>query len=179
MPETRRQHYISKSLIKRWAENGDIGVVCLYHRASTEVSATARTLHSFVDLWPRELEDSWHPVESAAADTIDKMEKMLAADGDDLKAKRMLVSEPHNFSSLIDLAMLHHARSLSVLIQRIADIRNDVASPDVAARILERWDHARTYHDCGLVVTLMPAEEPIGLMCPIGALRNRKRLCCS
>ncbi len=163
MSGTQRQHYISRSLIKRWAEDGKVGVVCLYHRDSAEVSAKARTLHSVVDLWPQDLEDSWHPAENAAAHTIDEIERLLASNGDDFDAMERMVSEPRSFSSLIELAVLHHARALTVLIQQIADIQNGVASPDTAARIQGRWEEAQAYHDCGLVVTVLPADEPIGL----------------
>lgn len=163
MPGSQRQHYISKSLIKRWAENDKVGVVCLHHRDSAEVSAKARTLHSVVDLWPQELEHSWHPAESQASDTVDRMEELLTSGGGDFEAMERMLSGPRNFASLIGLAVLHHARSLAVLIQQIADTRKGVANPDTAATIKKRWEDAQAYHHCGLVVTVLPPDEPMGL----------------
>ena len=38
MARPRRQHIITKALIKQWADDsGKVGVVCLYHRASVKI----------------------------------------------------------------------------------------------------------------------------------------------
>ena len=45
----QKQHFVSKFLIKQWAENNKVGVVSTYHRGCATVSAAARTLHSVVE----------------------------------------------------------------------------------------------------------------------------------
>lgn len=158
-PESQRQHYISRSLVKRWAENGKVGVVCMYHRDSAIVPA--KTLHSVVDLWPPDLESSWRITENDAAVTIDKLGGALRSN--DLRAMERVLSEPRNFASLVDFAMLHHARSIAVPIQQMADLQSGTASTDAAGLIRERWDGTRGYRNCGLVVTVLPSDTPIGL----------------
>lgn len=82
----QQQHYISKFLIKQWAECGEVGVVCMYHRDSAIVSASARTLHSATGLWSRDLERKWANPESQASDTINHLKESLGPNGDNYAA---------------------------------------------------------------------------------------------
>lgn len=161
VPASQRQHYISKHLINRWAKNGKVGVVCTYHRDSAIVPA--EELHSVVDVWPQDLENSWNATESDAAHATNGLRKALRSRPNDFEAMKDVLSNERNFAALIDLAVLHHARSVAVLIQRMADLQAGVANTDVADMIRERWIAALGYRECGLVVTVLPEDTPIGL----------------
>ncbi|WP_428121089.1 hypothetical protein [Candidatus Poriferisodalis sp.] len=163
MPRPRRQHYISKFLIKRWAdENGDVGVVCTYHRDSAIVPADK--LHLLRSLSSPEQEDTWgNDIENPAKLALDGLMDSLGPQMTDYEAARDFLSEPENLTPLIDLARLHHARSLAVLAQQFADSRKTPNSAEAEAMIQERWDSTRDYHDCGAVLTVLPSDLPITL----------------
>ena len=163
MPRPRRQHYISKFLIKRWAdENGDVGVVCLYHRDSAIVPADK--LHLLRSLSSTEQEDTWgNDIENPAKLALDGLMNSLGPQVTDYEAARDFLSEPENLKPLIDLARLHHARSLAVPAQRFADSREPPSSAESEAMIQERWDSTHDYHDCGAVLTVLPSDLPFTL----------------
>ncbi|MCY3586674.1 MAG: hypothetical protein OXG76_13380 [Acidimicrobiaceae bacterium] len=161
--QPQRQHCISKFLIKQWAQDGDIGVVSMYHRDSATVSATARTLHSVVDLWSRDLESSWSDAESDANDAIDKLREALEPGGDDFAAAQRVLSEPKNRRSLIDLAVLHHARSVAVAVRQFARQHGAGDGAETEAMIRARWDDAQDYYKCGIVVSVLPRDSSVAL----------------
>lgn len=163
MPRPRRQHYISKFLVKRWAdENGDVGVVCLYHRDSAIVPADK--LHLLRSLSSTEQEDTWgNDIENPAKLALDGLMNSLGPQVTDYEAARDFLSEPENLKPLIDLARLHHARSLAVPAQRFANSREPPSSAESEAMIQERWDSTHDYHDCGAVLTVLPSDLPITL----------------
>ena len=76
----------------------------------------------------------------------------------DFEVARDFLSESENLTPLIDLARLHHARSLAVLAQRFADSRKMPNSAEAEAMIQERWDSTHDYHDCGAKITVLPSE---------------------
>ena len=163
MPRPRRQHYISKFLIKRWAdENGDVGVVCTYHRDSAIVPADK--LHLLRSLSSTEQEDTWgNDIESPASCALDRLMKSLGTQMTDYTAAQGFLSEPENLKPLIDLARLHHARSLAVPAQQFANSRKTPNSAEAEAMIQERWDSTHDYHDCGAVLTVLPSDLPFTL----------------
>lgn len=157
----QQQHYISKFLIKQWAEYGKVGVVCMYHRDSAIVSASARTLHSAAGLWSRDLEHGWNDPESHASDTINDLKESLGPNGDNYAAAHQILSEPRHFDSLIELAVIHHARSLAVPVQRIVDGRAESGqTKEIEEAIQRRRSSAQRYYDCGLVVSVLPPSSP-------------------
>lgn len=158
------QHYISGFLIRQWAEDGKVGVVCMYHRDSAEVSARARTLHSVVDLWSEDVEKSWNDTETDARAAIDCIKKSLGRGGDNYAAAEAALSESKHFDSLIELAVLHHARSLAVPIRRLYDRHNNSGSAeDIEDVIRARRIEAQSYYNCGLAVNVLPANSPAAL----------------
>ena len=163
--EDQKQHYISKFLIKQWAENGEVGVVSTYHRGSATVSAAARTLHSVVEVWPRDLESEWSKIESRAKDALDELNEALGPDAEDLAAAEARLAEPDNLRSLIDLAVLHDARSLAVPLEQFYDEGTAASSAQAEAMIQARWDEAQCYHDYGILVALLPPDAHV----PLGA----------
>ncbi len=161
----QKQHYISKSLIKRWAdENHQVGVVCTYHRRSAIVHY--RTLHRTCDLSSPELEDAWDAdIENPAALAVDGLVCSLGPQLTELEAAHRFLSEPKNLGPLIDLARLHHARSLAAPIQQFVNSQRLADSAETAAMIQHRWDSTQDYHDHGVVITVFPAGSPQ----PLGA----------
>ncbi|WP_420609855.1 hypothetical protein [Candidatus Poriferisodalis sp.] len=154
MPRPRRRHYISKFLIKRWADdNGDVGVVCTYHRDSAIVPADK--LHLLRFLSSTEQEDKWgNDIENPASLALDDLMDSLGPQVTDFEVARDFLSESENLTPLIDLARLHYARSLAVLAQRFADSRKMPNSAEAEAMIQERWDSTHDYRDCGAKITV-------------------------
>lgn len=165
MPDNgQKQHYISGFLIRQWAEDGQIGIVCTYHRDSAVVSAKAKTLHSVVDLWSQDLEDSWNETESDAKVAIGCITESLGRSGDNYAAAEAVLSKSKHFDSLIELAVLHHARSLAVPIQRFVDLRTGSGKAEAAEDAIgTRRGSAQGYYDCGLVVSVLPASNSAAL----------------
>ena len=76
-----KQHYISRFLLKQWADdNGEVGVVCLYHRDSAIVSH--RGLHHAPSLSSPEKESEWSHEENRAKDIFDKLKRLLDPEGE-------------------------------------------------------------------------------------------------
>lgn len=135
----------------------------MYHRDSATVSATARTLHSVVDLWSRDLQSSWSDAESDASDAIDKLMEALEPGGDDFAAAKRVLSEPKNRRSLIDLAVLHHARSVAVAVRQFARQHGAGDGTETEVMIRARWDDAQDYYKCGIVVSVLPRGTSVAL----------------
>ena len=163
MPKPQRQHYISKFLIKRWAdENGDVGVVCTYHRDSAVVPAGK--LHLLRSLSSPEQEDSWgKDIENPAKLALDGLMNSLGPQETDYDAAQEFLSEPENLEPLVDLARLHHARSLAVPAQQFVNSRGTAESAEMEAKIQERWDSTSDYHDYGFVITVLQFGLPFSL----------------
>ena len=162
MPKPQRQHYISKFLIKQWAENGDVGVVCMYHRYSATVSY--KKLHWVHSLSSPEQEAGWSRcIEDPAKLVLDGLVESLGPQTTDYEAARAFLSEPEHLEALIDLARLHYARSLPVSIRQLINSQGVADSAEAEAMIRERWDNTHDYHDHGAVITVLPAGSPYAL----------------
>jgi len=165
MSKNPKQHYISRFLIKRWADHaGKVGVVCLHHRGSATVSAEA--LHWVRDLSSPQQESKWDARENRASLVIDDLTASLGPRTDNLAAAEAFLTEPTKLKALIDLAVLHRARSLTVPLQQIMDGHKAADSAAAEATIQQRWAEAQSYHQCGLVVSVLPADAPV----PLGAV---------
>ncbi len=165
MSKNPKQHYISRFLIKRWADDaGKVGVVCLHHRGAATVSAEA--LHWVRGLSSLQHESKWDAIENRASLVIDDLTASLGPRTDNLAAAETLLNDRTNLDALVDLAVLHHARSLVVPLQQFFDGHK---APDRAAAettIQQRWAEAQSYHQCGIVVSVLPASTPV----PLGAV---------
>lgn len=163
MPRSQRQHYISKFLIRRWAdENGDVGVVCTYHRDSAIVPAGK--LHLLRSLSSPDLEDAWgNDIENPAKLALDGLMSSLGPHVTDYEAAQGFLSEPENLEPLIDLARLHHARSLVVPAQQFVNSQGEADRAEAEAMIQRRWESTQDYHDHGVVITVLPTGSPNAL----------------
>lgn len=165
MSKKPRQHYISRFLIKQWADGtGQVGVVCLHHRRSATVSADG--LHWVRDLSSPAQESEWDKIESRASLVVDELAIALGPHLNNRAAAKKLLSEPTNLKALIDLVALHHARSLAVPLQQFFDGHKTADSAAAEATIRARWAEAQSYHQCGAVVSVLPAHTPV----PLGAI---------
>lgn len=161
-PKPPRQHYISKFLIKQWADDaGDVGVVCLHHRDSAVVSPSG--LHYVRSLSSPEQESDWSGEESRANDVLDGLTRLLGPDGDDWADAETLLSAPANVQALISLVRLHQARSLEVPLQQLFGPNGTADSAKSEAKIRARWNDAQGYYSCGIEVAVFPADVPVAL----------------
>ena len=163
MPRPQRQHYISKFLIKRWAdENGRVGVVCTYHRHSTAVRA--ERLHWVRSLSSPEQERTWNDeIENPAKLVLDGLVESLGPHMADHKTARAFLCEQGHLGLLIDLARLHHSRSLAVPTQQFVRSQGTPDSAAAEAMIRDRWEGTQDYHDIGVVLTVLPEGSPYAL----------------
>jgi len=158
----RRQHYISRFLLEQWADGaGSVGVVCTYHRESVIVPADK--LHWVRSLSSHRKEETWSDLENRAKSALDGLTKSLGAQNIDHEAAQEFLSIPENHEPLIDLARLHHARSLAVPAQQFTRPRQTADSAEAEALIQARWDNAADYHACGIVVTVLSPDAPYAL----------------
>lgn len=165
MSRKPRQHYISRFLIKQWADGaGQVGVVCLHHRRSATVSADG--LHWVRDLSSPAQESEWNKTESRASRVIDGLMQSLGPHTGDLAAAERFVAESTNLAALVDLVALHHARSLAVPLQQFMDGHKTADSSAAEATIRARRAEAQSYYQCGAVVSVLPAQTPV----PLGAI---------
>lgn len=153
--------------MKRWAENDEIGVVCLHHRhAATGPMKSLKGLHWVHDLSSDIQETEWNRSENQASRATDELLDELGPDLSDLDAASRFLSDTSNSQALVEFAVLHHARSLTASLQQLFD---DGPKPDSAtteALIQARWDKAQNYHECGIVLGVMPEDTPA----PLGAV---------
>lgn len=165
VPRPQRQHYISNSLIKRWADDNDqVGVVCLHHRSTATVRRG--TLHLVRGLSSAVEESKWDRIENQASLVTDELTKALGPRMEDLAAAGEFLADPANLAALVDFVVLHHARSLTVPLQQFFDGRRWADSAAAEATIGTRWSEAQSYHGCGIVLSVMPADTPV----PLGAI---------
>ena len=160
----RRQHIITKSFIKQWADDsGYVGVVCLYHRASVEVSY--KGLHYIGNLSSPEQDALWgEDIEDPAIQIINDLRTMLDDDDDHLTAAEAHLSEPEHLSALVDFVALHHARSFVVPLTQamVSDVPPGSAASGTT--IEQRMQDAKgRYADCGLGLNLYTADTPMVL----------------
>ena len=160
-PKPPRQHYISKFLIKQWADdNGEVGVVCLYHRDSAIVSHSG--LHYARYLSSSEQEREWSCEESQAKGTLDRLTELLDPAGAGWTEAEAFLSEPKHFEALIDLVTLHHARSLGVPLQQVLNGGGD-NSVETEAKIHERRRDVENYYSNGIQITVFDPDTPLTL----------------
>ena len=160
------QHYISRCLIKRWADDNDkVGVTCLHHRSSATVSG--KTLHWVKSAWSSEQEKRWARIENQASPVVDALVDALESHADNQKAAQQaaerLLSDEMNFTSLIDFAALHHARSLWVPLQQYLNGRTTLDRTEAEAASESRWEYAQeSYHKCGIDLSVLANPTTLG-----------------
>ena len=147
--------------MKQWANGSDVGVVCLYHRASAIVSYSG--LHFVRSLSSPEQENRWSELEHRAKDTLDGLIRMLRPDrGDWVKAEKFL-SERDHYEALVNLVALHHARSLEVPVQQLLEADGKVDSAGSEDKIRARLSAAEEYYRFGIELTMLTPDTPVGL----------------
>ena len=162
MSKPQRQHYISRFLIRQWAEDGKVGVVCTYHRRGATVPDDK--LHWVHSLSSREQESAWSDdIENPAKLALDRLVESLGPRLEDYEAAKEFLSEPGQLELLIDLARLHHARALAVPTQQFVRSQGTADSAEAEAMIRERWEGTQDYHDFGAVITVLSAGSPYAL----------------
>ena len=161
-PKPQRQHYISKFLIKQWADaENNVGVVCQYHRRSTIVPASS--LHYVGGLWSSDLENKWSSIENRAKDVLDHLKRFLKCDGEDWAAVKTFLSERPRLEALVDLVLLHHSRSLQVPMQEMISPSGAANSAEYESIIEERWRDAKSFHDGDIQLHVLSPSDPVGL----------------
>ena len=161
-----RQHIITKSFIKQWADDsGNVGVVCLYHRASVEVSY--KGLHYIGNLSSPEQDALWgKDIEDPAIRIINKLRTILDddLDDDDLTATEEHLSEPEHMSALVDFVALHHARSFVVPLTQAMSSDMPPGSAASETTIEQRMQDAKDrYAECGLGLNVYTDGTPMVL----------------
>ena len=160
------QHYISRCLIKQWADHvGDVGVICLHHRGSATVPY--KGLHKVKSGWSLDQEERWNRIENPASSLVEALVAELQAHTDDAEAAQQaaerLLGEGTNFTALIDFAALHHARSLWVPLQQYRAGRTTLDTAEAEATIESRWEYAQeTYHKCGIDFSVLAKPTTLG-----------------
>lgn len=160
-PKPPKQHYITKFLMKQWSDdNGEVGVVCLYHRDSAIVSH--RGLHYALSLSSPKQESEWSREENRAKDVLSGLTGMLDLEGEGWTEAEAFLSEPARFEALIGLVTLHHARSLVVPLQ-LGINRGAVDSAESEAKISERRREVEDYYSNGIQITVLELDTPLAL----------------
>jgi len=160
-----RQHYITASHVKRWADDGgQVAVVSLCHRDTVSVPFGA--LYYTRETASDEQETAWSTLEDAAKTAINELHTRLGESLSDLvAADAYLTEDPSRVETLIDFAVLHHARSLVVPLRHFfSGTQADAAK--TSAQIDQRWQDAhRRYHACGIEI-VVHADDSV----PLGAV---------
>ncbi len=159
----QKQHYITKSYMKQWADSSDmVGVVCLYHRDRALVSP--KGLHRMRDLSSPEQEKHWSRDEDEAKNTLDGLTEALGSSGDSWPAAEAHLSVREHFDALVDFVALHHARSLVVPLRQLLDSRGTVDSAESEATIRARSEAVKNqYNKGGIEITVYPQATPVAL----------------
>ena len=162
-PKPPKQHFITKSYMKQWADDtGRVGVVCLHHRGSGLVSP--KGLHHVLDLSSDEQEKRWSRDEEQAKNVLEGFTEALGTNGDHLAEAETYLSDPDRLKTLVDFIVLHHARSLVVPLQQLMDPNSSGSSMESEAAIRERSEAVRGHYGrCGIEVTVYPDETPVAL----------------
>ena len=152
--------------MKQWAGiDGNVGVVCTYHRRACFVTPTG--LHHVRDLSSSELENQWSATESRAVVVLEEFRKALGTTRDQLQDAQEYLSDPDLVRALIDFVALHHARSLAVPVQQWVNRHNNVGVTESEAAIQKRLrDVSDHYAQCGTQVSVYPKDKPV----PLGAI---------
>lgn len=178
-----RQHYITASHIERWADSGgQVAAVCLYHRDTVPVPFGA--LHYTRETASSDQETEWSKLEYAAKKVIDGLHAALGESLSDLAAADAYLTDdpsqaetdpdaaacltdyPSRVKTLIDFAVLHHARSLVVPLRHLFGGGGQADAARTSAQIDQRWQDAhRRYHACGIGLVVF-AEDSV----PLGAV---------
>ena len=160
-----RQHYITASHVERWADDGgQVAVVCLCHRDTVSVPFGA--LYYTRETASREQEAEWSTLEDAAKTVIDELHTELGESLSDLAAAHAhLVEDLSRVETLVDFAVLHHARSLVVPLRHFFG-GGQADAAKTSAQIDQRWQDAhRRYRACGIEI-VVHADDSV----PLGAV---------
>ena len=162
-PKSPRQHFITRSYMKQWADDsGNVGVVCLHHRGSVLVPPGA--LHHVRDLSSHELENQWSRDEYQAMQVLGEFKEALSTNGDQFEAAERLLSDRDRLTTLVDFIALHHARSLVVPLKQLMNPNATGGSAESEAVIRERSEAVRNHYGrCGIEVTIYPEDTPVAL----------------
>ena len=168
-PKSPKQHFITKSYMRQWADDsGNVGVVCLHHRGSGLVSP--KGLHHVLDLSSEEQEKRWGRGEDQAKKVLDGFKEALGSNCDQLEAAETYLSGPDHLETsdrmkrLVEFVVLHHARSLVVPLQQGMDSNASGGSTESEATIRERSAAVRDHYGrCGIEVTVYEEDTPVVL----------------
>lgn len=162
-PKSPKQHFITKSYMKQWADDtGRVGVVCLHHRGSGLVSPNG--LHHVLDLSSDEQEKRWSRDEEQAKNVLEGFKEALGTDSDRLAEAETYLSDPDRLKTLVDFVVLHYARSVVVPLQQLTNSNASGGSMESEAAIRERSEAVRGhYARCGLEVTVYEEDTPVVL----------------
>ena len=168
---TQQQHYINRSLMKRWSKRGRLGVVCAHHRGS--VTMPLDDLHCVRSLWSADFESQWNAEESRAAAALDGLLEMLGPDRQNLEAAHAFLSIPVKRRALIDFVVLHYARSLQPILEQWIESDGALCGTEIEAGIDTRREQAQGYYDCGIELSVLPPEHSVGLgVAPVFDVRD-------
>lgn len=139
-------------------------MVCLCHRDTVPVPFGA--LYYTRETTSREQETAWSTLEEAAKTVINELHIELGESlSDGAAARAYFAEDPSRVETLIDFAVLHHARSLVVPLRHLfGGAQADAAK--TSAQIDQRWQDAhRRYHACGIEI-VVHADDSV----PLGAV---------
>ena len=159
----QKQHFITKSFMKQWADDtGNVGVVCLHHRSSGLVSPGG--LHHTRHLSSPERETQWSQDEEQAKDVLKSFREKLGPNSDKLEEAEEYLSDSEHLDKLVEFIALHHARSLVAALQQFMDPDASGGSAESEASIQERLEAVRDHYGrCGIEVVVYPEDTPVAL----------------
>ncbi|WP_419842004.1 hypothetical protein [Candidatus Poriferisodalis sp.] len=160
------QHYISKFLIKQWAQNDEVGVVCMYHRDGVKVSMSKRGkgLHHIRHLSTADMENDWSREEFDMSKVIAGLSELVGSRRQCRKAMEKFISVPEHHNTLKRLVALHYSRSLSVAARQWIVSENGILDDvESTAHIIARENEVRDFYKCGIQINVFPPSEPIVL----------------
>ncbi len=137
-------------------------MVCLCHRDT--VSVPFGKLYYTRETTSREQETEWSTLEETAKTVIDALHTELGESLSDLAAARDYLAEDlSRVETLINFAVLHHARSLVVPLRHLFGGRQADATK-TSMQIDQRWQDAhRRYRACGIEIVVEVYDSvPLG-----------------
>ncbi len=139
-------------------------MVCLCHRDTVSVPFGA--LYYTRETASCEQETAWSTLEDAAKTVINELHTELGESLSDLVAARTyLVEDLSRVETLVDFAVLHHARSLVVPLRHFFG-GGQADAAKTSAHIDQRWNDAhQRYHACGIEI-VVHADDSV----PLGAV---------
>ena len=162
-----RQHYVSKCLMKQWADDdGRVGVICLVHRWSGIVSAKALNWHKNLTSEPEKIEKEWsQTIEDPAGHALQKIaDASRTPNSEQIDAIRDVVKESGTCDALIDLAVLHASRSIIVAPQRLSmNSWQSPPNPSVALDVIKKRQEELLpkYRRQGIVLRVYDTPAPV------------------